>query len=121
MTILFIGKRNLKNDAIREIVRNELELEMEQMLPEQFLEAKKEKDDFFNRKYTSVVADIDSFDMSQIEVTLLIRKTLPATRLVVINKYTSESLNQPLLEVGANQYLRGNFSVEELVDSISKN
>ncbi|HKK83158.1 MAG TPA: hypothetical protein VJ958_02895 [Atribacterota bacterium] len=113
MRILFIGNKNLQNEAIIEIIKSENGFEVTHVLPGKVEEQAVELN---HHKYKIVLADLASFAYSPDVSIKLIKSSNLSDYIIAIHNYKEKNLTQPIIDAGANFY----FSVDSDADILIK-
>ncbi|WP_310681215.1 hypothetical protein [Aliifodinibius sp. S!AR15-10] len=119
MPILFIGKTNLRNDSIKELIRARDGNDVNHIDPQQ-LTAFVNKNSGNKNRYQTIIIDLHSFALPPLKVISLIRDSVKIKRLIVINGPGQESKLEPIIKNRTNYYLPHNFEIEELFKALEK-
>lgn len=117
MRILFIGNKNLQNEAILEILKSERNFEINQFFPVQIEEQAVEPNP---HKYAISLVDLTSFPYSPDVSIAMVKKNNLAEHILALHTYTSEQLIAPILNAGADYYFSLNSGASVLLDMIDQ-
>ncbi|MGK7371540.1 MAG: hypothetical protein ACNS64_15120 [Candidatus Halalkalibacterium sp. M3_1C_030] len=113
MRILFIGNKNLQNEAILEMLKTEDGQVIDRVLPIKVEEQAVEPNP---HKYKIALADLASFPYSPDTSIQLIKSNNVSDYIIAIHNYNQEKLIQPIIDAGADFY----FSIDSNADSLIK-
>ena len=117
MRILFIGNKNIQNDAILEIINNEGNFEITQVLSVDVEEHAVEPNP---HSYEVALADLNSFPYGPEVSIKLIKSTNLADRIVALHSYFGEKLIEPIKDAGADFCFSVDSSSEDLLEIFQK-
>ena len=111
MRILFIGNKNLQNEAILEIIKNEDKFKIIHVLPIEVEDRMKPNPHI----YEVTLIDLNSLSYGPEVIISLIKSSNLSKRTIAIHEFTDEKLIQPIMEAGADFCFSINSGKEELV------
>ena len=110
---MFIGKTNLRNDSIKELIRARDGNDVNHVDPQQLISFVKENRSNGNR-YHIIILDLPSFALPPLKTISLIRDSVKLDRLIVINGTGQESKLESIIKARADYYLPYIFEIDEL-------
>ena len=115
MRILFIGNKNLQNEAIAEIINSEADYEMHHMLP---VEVDKQAFESNSHLYKIALADLASFSNSPDASITLIKNNNLSDNIIAIHNYKERKFIQPIIDAGADYYFSIDSGAETLIEKL---
>ncbi len=113
MRILFIGNKNLQNEAILEILKSERNFEIIQFFPVQMEEEVVEPNP---HKYDISLVDLTSFPYSPDDSIAMVKKNNLAEHIIALHTYKSDKFIEPIINAGANYYFSLDSGANVLLD-----